>query len=215
MKKLIAVVGILAIVVAMSPAIEAGETAAAKVLKSIARVDIYIQTEQGTMQGACTAFSINEQKDLFMTAAHCVDAGTFRIDTQLGWLAYYNEEIDVAVIQSPGAGGKPALKPSALPLDIGDKAFATGYAFGMVQPMTLFGQISRLAAIGVDPDYPEQTFLVLDRGLIGGMSGGPLTDANGDVITVNQMTASWHGADVGLGRPLDVILKHTHQFWGK
>lgn len=216
MKQLRVFVGILALVVTMSVAVDATETAAAKVLKSIARVDIYMTSPDGMaqMRGACTAFSINEQKDLFMTAAHCVDNGTYTVDQHIAWLAYFNDEIDVAVLVSPGAS-KVALKPSTIEIDHGQDIFATGFAFGFETPMSLAGKVASLGVLGIDEQYPKQVFLVTRPGVIGGMSGGPLTDAVGDVISVNQMTGSWNGTDVAFSRPQKVVMEATKQFWGK
>lgn len=216
MKKLRAIVGILALVVTMSVAVDATETAAAKVLQSIARIDIYMTSADGMgqMRGACTAFSINEQKDLFMTAAHCVDEGTYTVDKHIAWLAYFNEEIDVAILVSPGAA-RVALKPSTIVLDHQQDIFATGYAFGFETPMVLAGKVASFGVLGVDEDFPKQVFMVTRPGVIGGMSGGPLTDALGDVISVNQMTGSWNGTDVAFSRPQKVVMDATKQFWGK
>ncbi len=171
---------------------------------STLRIDM--PSEDGV--GACTAFSINERYGYYLTANHCFGAGTIMAGTTLGAVVFRNEADDLMVIRLNIA--KPALRPGRKPR-VGASIGAFGYAWGIDQPRMHIGHVAAVDYVVEElagPDFAG-LWLAFDFPLIGGMSGGPVVDGSGRVVAINQWTAEGTGA----GRAIDVILKHTRNFW--
>ena len=129
----------------------------------------------------CTAFSVNESKGYWMTAAHCLAVGEDgQLDGQALEVLAADPEIDLAVLTGPR---RPAFQLATTAPEIGDDVVVIGYAFGSRSPLVLFGRMSNPAA----NVYEGVTLSVVDLTSGGGASGGPTIDASGRVFCVHQL----------------------------
>lgn len=162
-------------------------------------------------QNTCTAFSINRDQGLYMTAAHCVPASYSadevdepRIDGQPFTIVFLSTELDLAIVQA--AVKRPALEPRATPLLVGSEVVSYGYGYGSPAPILRTGVISGFMA---DASTGAE-WQMLDNALVGGMSGGPIVDREGKVVGVNSKSDGLSGLSLSIGQ----ILRAT-QFWGR
>lgn len=193
-------------------------TAAAPSLSPIASIQHYVQVDaQGTKdwRTVCTAFSIDEKRGLFMTAAHCLPepGASLTLDSQIAWVVYQNDALDIAVLESRGAV-RPQLVPCAQNAGVGDVVVSIGHAYGLPTPMARVGHVAIAYAEIPFAAGGSGHFMVIDTALIGGMSGGPMLSIEGEapcVVALNQQA----NAVTGLGKPIEVIMANTRQFWAR
>ncbi len=117
---------------------------------------------------------------------------------------------DVAVLQVDVHSR--ALTPLTLgnsdDVHVGDSVVAIGNPLGLDRTVTA-GIVSALQRVIAAPDgqYSIDHIIQTDAALNHGNSGGPLLDANGDVIGVNSQIQSDTGSNIGIGFavPIDTV----------
>ena len=127
--------------------------------------------------GFCSAFSVNEEKGIFMTADHCLDADLSINNHKVDILAT-NGIVDLALIHA----------------DVHDPALLLGDQPPQGSEVELIGHVKTnpvsftLNILGITQSSEDAPFLFLFGGsqlhAIGGMSGGPIIDAKGHVVSV-------------------------------
>ena len=188
MKRLVAAFAFLAL--AFSPAFAANEwtDVAARVYDSIA----YLTGPQGS----CTAWTIDSKRYFVLSAAHCYQevsgVSVVLVDNVPARLVAKDTKKDLLVLQVPGLD-RPALKLAKSNPKIGD--VVASYGFGLALERPLF----RVTHISDDKLYvPFEgiggPFIITDSNFVGGQSGAPVVDLNGDVVMIVQM-----GSSVGFG----------------
>lgn len=201
---------VLAFLVVVSP-LRAGswEDVAAKVSKSIGQVTIM---EDGDVKGYCTAFSINDAKDYFLTADHCLGQ-YLTVDGMNAYPIWSDPEADLLLLVVPdsGEGKYPALKmASAMPVQ-GAPAAGLGYGYAIFGSTFMAGYVVQPDSTAVLEPYGNKQHYTLTNIVIPGMSGGPIFNDKGELISVVQL-----GDDkIGIGRTLDEIKALTGKFWEK
>lgn len=172
----------------------------------------------GEIAGYCTAFSINDAKDYFATAAHCVKGADY-INIG-GWNAYVifvNYDADLAVAVVPDSGDIPALH-LATEVRQGEEIFNYGYGYAFPEPMFRAGYVSIVDAVLIPKGNVEllvgvnEHFTLADFAIIPGQSGGPIVDARGDLVTMNQISRE---NVVGAGRVLSEITALMGKYFEK
>jgi serine protease Do len=154
-----------------------------------------------------------------LTNQHVIENASEIIVTRVGGKQYIARKIgedytsDVAVLKIQGEGFPYALLGDSDDVIIGEWVIALGNPFGLFditsQPTVTVGVIS-----GKDQDFGRQNnnrifedMLQTDAAINGGNSGGPLVNANGDVIGVNSWIISGSDtktASIGLGFALPI-----------
>lgn len=104
---------------------------------------------------------------------------------------------DLAVVRIEGGGRFTAIPwGDSDNIRVGDGVFAVGSPFGLGNSVTSGIVSARGREIGAGP-YDD--FLQVDAAINSGNSGGPLFNANGQVIGVNTAIFSPSGGNVGIG----------------
>ncbi len=134
----------------------------------------------------CTAWSINQQKGLWATAAHCVLAedqmpgGPALVEVrflhgQPAPAVFVNAETDLAVVQSPDRATTLLKGPAPI---VGDKVSVFGFFWGGPTPTYLEGYIANLSLRG---------YMIFDMRAGPGHSGSPILNRKGEVVSVLQI----------------------------
>jgi S1-C subfamily serine protease len=155
--------------------------------------DGHVVTNYHVVQGAKkvqVSFSDNEQRDAKVVGT---DPST-----------------DIAVLKIQGAWAR-SLTPLALgdssAVKVGDAVVAIGNPFGLERTVTA-GIVSALQRQITAPNgFQIDEVIQTDAAINHGNSGGPLLNANGDVIGVNAQIESESGGNVGIGFaiPIDTV----------
>ena len=133
----------------------------------------------------CTAWAIDVRK--FVTAAHCI-GDNMMIDGHPAFVIKQDATLDLAVIVADYV--VPALTIREAPLTREESAIGLGYGFSWKFPTITHHKVMMLDYTPLPNDIPTPGTW-FSFGFIGGMSGGPVIDDNGQVVGLVQ-----RGSDV-------------------
>jgi len=157
--------------------------------------------------GTCTAFSINDKKALFLTADHCLK-GEVRI-TGDEWpveVVYRDKANDLAVVRARG-NRRQHLVAAAADAAPGERLGYIGYGHGWEYPLSLKGTAEGFGWL----IHPLNIFVLISPKCYPGMSGGPIFNAAGEIVSIMQMAND--SLDICAGKPLGIILALTGEYW--
>jgi len=186
------------------------EAVTRRVTPSIGRVALTILPTEDTpmLKGDCTAFAIDDVRHFYLTAQHC-QGDTMEVDGKPAGVVFVDDKLDLLVLRVP-EGRHRALK-SGQPVVRGTDVAAFGYAFGWTDLFVKVGVVAvpdlRIALFG------HRSLTVVSFAFIEGMSGGPVVDAEGRVVSIVQ--ASHSNGQAGQGLALPALLGATGAFWGR
>lgn len=153
----------------------------------------------------CTGFVINQKLHYLLTASHCLGEG-LSADAVPAFPVWVDHEIDLAVI-SLVEPTRAALHPARRDAEWGQPIAAFGFAWSEMYPVLRVGIVA-------NPEMPvmglNRTWLEFDSGAIGGMSGGPVVDKHGRVVSIVLMSDT---EGTGLGRTISTIWNYTKAYW--
>lgn len=112
-----------------------------------------------------------------------------------------SRELDLALLEVPGAEIEPAAIGASERLRIGALVFAVGHPWGQPWVVTA-GIVSGLGAFPGPDRAARRPYIRSDVRLAPGNSGGALLDARGAVVGVNAMVI---GGDLAVAIPSDVV----------
>jgi S1-C subfamily serine protease len=149
----------------------------------------------------CSGFVINEAEDYVLTAKHCgpedVDSSVV-VDNIPGTIVATDVHKDLLVVHVPGID-KPALRFAQAKPTYGEELGSFGYGGGYERPMLRLAHISQPRALV--PEAGPGEWIMLDGAFVGGQSGGPVVNAQGEVLLIVQMS----NAVMALGRSSETI----------
>lgn len=156
-----------------------------------------VNVEDGGLDNMCTTSSINEKKDYWITAAHCVlgmnEAGETVVEDRLiegtrVFVTEYDRQLDLAVLTAPQMDVKAIKLASRQPL-VGDKVLIAGHPFGYPSLFLTQGSVANLdSVLDGDPyDPTTQHFMVYEGAGAPGNSGSPVMNSKGEMISVLQI----------------------------
>lgn len=160
------------------------------------------QQNNRPMKGAGSGFIIDAD-GLIVTNNHVVDGAQsitvkFADGTILDATVVGSDPLtDIALLRVEADGPLPVVEfGSSEELRVGDEVIAMGSPFGLAGTVTsgIVSATSRNINSG-----PFDDFIQTDAAINKGNSGGPLFDANGDVVGVNTAIFSPDGGSVGIG----------------
>lgn len=162
---------------------------------------------------------ITSESGLILTAAHVVQGSdTMEVvfpngKTVKGKVLGANYGKDIAMVQIQGEGKwSAAPRGVSKPLEVGDWVIATGHAAGFDPARTPPVRFGRVISKG------PGNFFTTDCTLIGGDSGGPLFDLDGNIIGINSnigqaLKVNNHAGIDGFKEDWDKMLRGEQ--WGK
>lgn len=163
-------------------------TVAAKAVKQSA-VEISVGAD-AQEAGACTGFVIDNERDFVLTAAHCdgkelyadnLKAEVKSKDTKTDLMVIYVKDID-----------RPALKLAKKNPEVGQEVASFGWGYALQQPLFRVAHVS-----AKDVALERSHYIGIDGAFVGGQSGGPVINPEGEVVMIVQMGNSVAGFGVG------------------
>lgn len=146
---------------------------------------------------------IIDESGIIVTNNHVVaDADTLNVTLKDGSefkakLLGTDPKTDLAVLKIESDAKLPTVRwGNSDKLRVGDPVFAVGAPFGLTGSVTSGIVSARGRDIGAGP-YDD--FIQVDAPINKGNSGGPLFDANGNVVGVNSAIMSPTGGNIGIG----------------
>lgn len=140
----------------------------------------------------CSAFSVNEQQRLYLTAAHCVDEKEIDLPIPLMFsqrvkILKADAHTDIALIQA--ALGTRGLELATQPVGPGGAVVASGFIGGQNERALLssFTGTFYANAIGMDENHELHVFSSFSVRVERGMSGGPILNTDGRVVSMIQL----------------------------
>jgi S1-C subfamily serine protease len=171
-----------------------------RVLKSV----VYLEASDGT----CTGFVIDAQRKYVLTAAHCV-AEDLWLDRVSGKLVSKDLKKDLAVYKVDELDpARPALLLADKDPEIGQEVMSVGFGMCLERPFFRKAMVSDTAV-----QIPEAgiggPYIGLDAAFVGGQSGGPVVNHNGEVVMIVQRASG----TVGIGVAASVIREKMGRFF--
>lgn len=141
-------------------------------------------------EAICTAFSINQQKHLWMTADHCI-VDVMEIGGGYGSEYWHDPTLDLAVIYTPDVSAPPLRVQRSAPR-VGDQIKMVGFPLKFTVPFSVMGRIAVLSVDITDSDGDTFNRTVYDMTSCRGNSGSPVMNLDHELIGV---------VTTGLGSP--------------
>lgn len=143
-----------------------------------------LQDENG--RNICTVTSINQERKLWLTAAHCVadvQAGVrdVYVETHPADVVFVDVKIDLAVLEVDELD-VPAVKIAKTMPEVGARIFVVGHPLGLDQVQLFQGYVSSLRT-EVDGDW----YMLYDMTACGGNSGSLVINGKDEVVSVLQI----------------------------
>ena len=166
-----------------------------RVSLSIVRItgEMTVMTFEGPMTGhyVCTGFVL--AVDEVMTAGHCAVGTQMRADGRdVQKVLRLDKVADLALLKVETR--RPPLKIREREAERFEAVTAIGYGFGWDQVLAIATQVLLTAYSPCDECPPG---LIMQPGFIGGMSGGPIVDQDGQLIGIVQQANEGIGYGVG------------------
>jgi S1-C subfamily serine protease len=187
----IAATVILAALFTASPSAVIDWTALAK---TIGESVVFVQGE-----GHCTGFVIHADakngKDYVLTAAHCHTSGKeLYADSATARILFKDGKKDLMILEVDDLQ-RPAVTLSQKDPVQAEDVGSFGHGYGLEQPMFRIAHVSH-ARIDL-PDVEGGPFVMIDAGYVSGMSGGPVINAKGEVVSIVQRASGLVGIGIG------------------
>jgi S1-C subfamily serine protease len=178
-----------------------------KTADTLSKSVVFIASSGGT----CSGFVINAHakgdKDYILTAAHC-DGKELYADNVPAKVVMKDAKRDLLILEVDDLDRPAVVLAVKNPL-LGEEVASFGYGGGLEKPMFRLAHVSHPA---IDlPELEGGPFVMIDAGYVGGMSGGPVSNALGEVVSIVQRASD----KVGLGVGVETIRSKVARFLEK
>lgn len=170
------------------PVCAADWTMPAKAVKQSA-VEISVNTDEGEA-GACTGWVIDNERDYVITAAHC-DGKTLYADNLKAEVKAKDTKTDLMVLYVKDID-RPSLKLAKKNPEVGQEVASFGWGYALEQPLF---RVAHVSATNVALERAH--YIAIDGTFVGGQSGGPVINPEGEVVLIVQMGNNVVGFGVG------------------
>ncbi len=137
-------------------------------------------------EGSCTGWILNDHakndKDWVVTAAHC-NGPELYADNAPAKVVMLDRKHDLMVLEVEDLD-RPAVKLSGKLPQLGEEIASLGFGYGLEKPMLRIAHISN-PAIEL-PDVEGGPFVMIDAPYVSGQSGGPVVNAQGEIVSIVQ-----------------------------
>ncbi len=156
----------------------------------------------------CSAFAIDDNRDYALTAKHCTSEDITKptvVDLIPSKVIADDVQYDLAVLHVPGMDHK-ALKLAEKEPHAGVEVGALGFGMGLKKWMFRHTWVSNrdVSIPDLDGDW-----VIFDSPFVGGQSGSPVVNFDGEVVAIVQMTTR----SVGIGRGADRIRSRVGKYF--
>ena len=175
-------------------------------------VSIFKEAQAGIVQvrtegrGGGTGIILHEDGRM-LTNNHVVGSDNARVEVLLSagrdfpaTVLHRNPRLDLALLKIQGDNLKPLTLGDSNKLRVGELVFAIGHPWGQRWAVTA-GIVSTIRTVKLADDLTTH-YIQSDVGLAPGNSGGPLLNADGQVVGVNAMI---FGGDLSVSIPSSVV----------
>lgn len=182
------------------------------VADKVAKSAVFVESTDGTCTGSVINSAARDKgsRDFILTAAHCYGDKQFA-DHVPATVVYKDEKAnrDVMVLEVEDTG-RPALKLAAKNPERGSDVASYGFGFGMADAMFRQANVSSTSYF-IPEDGIGGPFVMINAGFIGGQSGGPIVNAQGEIVMIVQ-----RGSDsVGIGIGAETIREAVGRYFEK
>jgi S1-C subfamily serine protease len=164
---------LLVLAATVAHAVHVSDWYAHRVVQRVSNSIVHLTSADGA--GICSGFVVAPNR--IVTARHCAD-DTVAADGKPTTLVHRDEFYDLALFSVETA--RPALRIASERPHPGDRVALIGYAWGQFL-VWHFGELEYVNA-KVQDDFAK--CMLTDRDGVGGMSGGPVVNLEGDVVSV-------------------------------
>lgn len=188
----IALAAAIAGILPYDPPVQSAKVNIDRVKESLVMINIGREDDK---EGVCTGFVVDPAGRI-VTAQHCVEGAK--------WLKVDGEDTHVLKVEGWVAllDGIPGKHPPIRIAKDLPTVLETVWTFGTPNGWGVFVFERRVASI-LQPEGEKHHDVFMDGEVGFGMSGGPIVNAKGEVVAVNQMTFSPGGFSMGCG--LEVV----------
>lgn len=172
--------------------------------KSIVFVEI---SKDNLTKGSCSGFVINQMKGYVLTAGHC-DGEVILVDGGRSVRVFKDERKDLMVLRSSTT--RPEMRLAKQNSLRGEEIASMGFGMGLETPLFRIGHVS---SNKLEIDDLSGPFLMTDISQVHGMSGGPIFNQIGEVVSIVQRTSPEEG--FGIGVTLDVLKDKVGRFFSE
>lgn len=158
--------------------------------------------------GKCTGFVVNAAKHYVQSAAHCYSTEHVWVDRVIGIPISVDDAKDLMILEVKNLDPeKVELKLAAKNPVIMQEVMSVGFGYGMERPQNRSAKVSDVAMVVNGLSGP---FVAVNVAFTPGQSGGPVVDANGEVVSIVQ-----RGDDgtLGLGVGAETMRERVGRFW--
>lgn len=156
--------------------------------------------------GFCTGMVIDVNRRHVLSAAHC-DGPNLYVDHSSATVIAKDSQRDLLVLKVDDLGTRPALKLAAHDPQVGAEVLSIGYGYALEAPMV---RSTRISAVTRIPELRGQEFLLTQEPFVGGQSGGPLLNHDGEIAGIVQASSP----QVGLATAASEIRKRVGRYFG-
>lgn len=163
---------------------------------------VYVESADG----GCTGAVIDQQKHYILTAAHCYSEKLF-VDLTPASIVAVDTHQDMMVLVAPLMDPtRPALKLATEDPKRGVEVMSAGYGYALESAQF---RIAHVADNNFRVPSLAQTFYSLDATFIEGQSGGPVVNADLEIVMIVQRGSE----SVGVGIPATTIRARIGRFF--
>lgn len=146
--------------------------------------------EISSADGSCTGFVIDNERKFVLTAAHC-DGEKLYADNLKAEVKAKDAKSDLMVLYVKDID-RPALKLAARNPMIGEEIASFGWGYAMEQALFRVAHVS-----AKDVALERAHYMGIDAAFVSGQSGGPVVNADGNVVMIVQLGNEICGFGVG------------------